>query len=1059
MHKKRFFTLIFFTIFSSSVFAGILSSPRKAKIITTQYFEIIFPDESVVTANHIAESADSLFEKALEVCGTENVNSSKLLVVISPDSDVLSVEYSPMPYNRIVIYDGVPDVSDSCYDDVILSLFYREVLTAVKCSVRGPFDQFVAKFLSVYQPVDLINAQDSLIQGSVNVDESDEFFGRLNDSYYLEIISQAKFEGKVPNWIQAFSKKDIYPGDELIYAVCTAFMAYVQQRWGFEKYIEFWHECGKLQLSFSVGIFYKVYKYGLSSAWKDFIESIPLPANPEQMKIADAASRELIENDDEGLYQYILPTKYGFVWYDGIRHEVDIYDINSEVGIRQLLFLADDVTNLTVSPDERFLVISFIQNKNRDNFKQNAVLIYDLKNREFISNEYYIRDASIIVLEDGFYGLAGIDVTLKHPKLVIYRAAEINNLLAAEKKESAKQRNELIFSRDFEQDVLPSSPVYAGRGKVLCLVENKNEWNFLQINMADKTEKIYSIWDDDDEEKEQKLKLKNLRYLVDRNSVDSQNSYYGFQFVSKNEVSFTRMGYISLTEDLELDNAYIQTVDIPGGVNYPIIKGEDIYYVSKKINHNEFRHISKNFLALKEISIYEEEMYISYYDYDADPEIVSEKIKHEARRRKKTVHHLNEYQLETYNPLKYMFKGPVPGGITPFLAIRDINLDEGAVNWPGLGLTFVTHSDPFLNNEVSISAAYGFLNLDFTKLFNPSKELIAEKEVVNRENEKRAVFAAYVSNYSTPVDINAGGIFKFNENGQYELKTLAGTAWHVPMGMTFRDLSIKINAEYSAATDYYDINKIDTHPNLSNWPALKDVYSVARVSSSIEYTNVNQYGISAFERRGITLGSKVYAFWDFYENARINAEKKEQEQLQNNETENTTQYQSLYSDFMDSITQCNISLYGSLEIPRLTPLKMYNGWVLSVPSKLNAAIMNETGKALDVSGEMLLLGKEIQNGIGLLYLYFARAGLKFGYDMNLYYDTNVMSLPDIREIARFTDVFRNTHFDDNFYFKLNLDFITPIGRLSSNIFTTEMKFAFYPRSNGFLFSFNFEAKF
>lgn len=1036
-------------------FAGILSSPRKAKVITTQYFEIIFPDESVVTAKHIADNADFLFEKAVEVCGSENIKPFRMSVVISPDSDVFSVEYSPLPYNRIVVYEGISDVSDAIYDDVLLSHFYHEVLIAVRSSIRNPFDQFIADFLSVYQPVDLINAQKPLIEGSVNVDESDDFFGRLNDRFYLEILSQAKMENKFPNWLQAFSKRDVYPGDDLTYAVCTAFVAYIQQRWGFEKYIEFWQQCGTIHLGFSAGIFYSVYDCRLSEAWADFEASVQLPKDVEKIKEREVSSHELIENDDEGLYQYILPTKYGFVWYDGIRHEVDIYDAYTTSGIRQLLFLADNVTNLTVSPDERFLVVSFLQNKSRDNFKQNSVLIYDLKHREFLSESFFCRDASIVVLEDGFYGIAGIDVSSKHPKLVVYRAGELNNYLAAEKKSQngqkyQKQTSELIFIRDFEQNVSPSSPVYAGADGVLCLVEDSNEWNMLHINISNGTEEFYSIWNESDNS-EEKLKIRNLRYFAERERKDVKNQFYAFQYIQNEDAALTRMGYIPLYEDCDFDSVYIQTADMPGGVNYPIINENNVYYVSKKISHNEFRYISQDLLEFKEISIYEEEKSFLAYDYNADPEIISEKVA-KTPRKKKTVHHLEDYQLMPYNPLKYMFKGPVPGGFIPFFAIKDINLEEGAVNWPGLGLTFVTHSDPFLNNEVTISAAYGFLNLDFTKLFNPSKELIAEEEILNRENDKKAVFAAHISNFSTPVDINAGGIFKFNGSGQYELKALAGTSWQIPMGMTFRKLSLNINAEYSASTDYYDINKVDTHPSLSNWPGLRDIYSFARLSTGAEYTNVNQYGISAFEKRGITFGSRIYAFWDYYENAKKN-------ESQTVEKENTGVYQSAFNDFVDSITQCNISLYGTLEIPRLTPLKMYDSWVLSVPTTINAAIMNETGKALDVSGEVLLLGKEIQNGIAPFYLFFARTGLKFGYDMNLYYDTNVMSLPDIREIARFADVFQNTHFDDNVYFKFNLDFITPIGRLSSNLFTTEMKFAFYPRTNGFLFSFNFEAKF
>ena len=57
--------------------------------------------------------------------------------------------------------------------------------------------------------------------------------------------------------------------------------------------------------------------------------------------------------------------------------------------MRQFLFFAADVTNLQASPDGRYLIISYIQNGNRENLKKNVTEVYDLKQRFFLQHRDY----------------------------------------------------------------------------------------------------------------------------------------------------------------------------------------------------------------------------------------------------------------------------------------------------------------------------------------------------------------------------------------------------------------------------------------------------------------------------------------------------------------------------------------------------------------------------------------------------------------------------------------------------------------------------------------------
>ena len=162
---------------------------------------------------------------------------------------------------------------------------------------------------------------------------------------------------------------------------------------------------------------------------------------------------------------------------------------------------------------------------------------------------------------------------------------------------------------------------------------------------------------------------------------------------------------------------------------------------------------------------------------------------------------------------------------------------------------------------------------------------------------------------------------------------------------------------------------------------------------------------------------------------------------------------------MLAISQINLGISAKIEIPRLTPLKITNGWVLSLPASITARFFYENGTAISINPEILLIGNEIHNGFSLLQLYFGRVGLKAGYNLNFKYDTSKVLKPDIRRENYMGEILANTYLDESFYLLLNIDFTTSLGFSTSSMFSLENKIAYYPRSNGFLYSFSFVARF
>lgn len=1042
MIKKKFFSFLLLSLLVfSALFAvedKVLIKPRKVYVVKTEHFDVLFPKESMETADLLVKEADRLYERAKKNTGF--VQDLHIPVVISPDSDKLSVTYTQSPYNRIVIFDSVADADEALFKDNLLGLFYHEIYKALSKAIRTPFYQRISKFAGdSLEPVTITNIPFSFVEGRAYLFEGqtdnpqdEEKYGRYNDAYFLQILSQAKYENKFPNYYECSVSLDIYPGNEILYAATSAFIAYLIQAYGYEKFEDYWEESGAFHLYFMAGIFYSVYKESINKVWKDFVTTIPLPANLEKMEELTPYIGRFFENDREGLYQHFIYTDYGYVWYDGIRHEVDLYDPNSMSDLRQLLFLADKVDSMVLSPDGRYLAVSYRQIKSRDSFEKRVTWIYDLRERDFLDYEFCLRDAAIVLSDEGQNLLAGVNVESKHPLIQIYTLPE------------DEDDSTLIYEKSFGKNTIPSSLCPAGNGKFTYLLTKDVEKILVQENFINKSIKTWKLKESSDHE----LNISNLRFVktISHKNQNSnpQNSVYSFQYLSDSEAGFVRMGYISLDEEYQPKEISLMQDDLPGGIYYPFIKDDSLYYSAKKLQYNELSYIKTNLLSFKKGSIEN----ISNLDLSYTAEEITF-----------STDELNGHELSEYWPIKYMF----PLSFMLFLPVNNISIENGASKWPGLGFSLVTNSDPFMNNEFTFSASWSHLDTDFVEVINAPMAYLLEEEYTNDDSSKDKSAAFFYKNTSTPVDIKAGSMLKFNLDGEYTFEALAGTTWNKPIGMSFSNLNFDIVSYYSASTDYYDpryTNSQDSYASKSNWPAFDEAFEYFEASAKCFYSNIHQYGISPYEKRGFLVGGRLYFFWDIYsyrilepsilDSASYGDELYPGTQVTGNE---------LASLLVQRVTQLNIGLFAEIDIPRLNPLHMKYDLVLSLPAKIDVEFLNTTGTALRLTPEVLLLAWEPHDGIRLLLAYFSRIGLKFGYDFRLDYDTMETALPDIRRENYIYDTLESSYVNDSFYLTINMDFSSPIAYLSNQNMGFEFKFIFYPKTKGSVFSFSFVSTF
>ena len=995
------------------LFCGEMAIPRSVYVNSTQYFDFLFPLECQDSARLLSHKADQLY---LEAKKTFNCNSDfRTIVVFSPDSDSLSVKYTASPYNRIVIFDAVNRIDSGSYSSSLLDLFAHEVSRAVSQSVRSKPMEFVAKYFmgDAFQPVGLFNVPYSFLEGAVYAQDQKSITGLLYDNWNLEILMQAKIENKFPSLLQVSGAYDIYPVNKIDQIAAAAFYAYIQQLWGIEKFGEYWQECGKLNFfKLDRGIFRLVYGEELSKVWLDFIEAIPLPQKlvDQGAEKGELYTHNFIKTDYDSNYKFIVSTNYGLVWYDELKEEVDISGFYEYQSLKQLLFLANNITNLTVSPDGRFLVVSHVQGGIREKFEKDLVRIYDLKERKFLSEKYQMRDGSIVRLADGRFAVAGNCVDDGYSCLVIYESPALNKLIGFE-----DSQVNLVYSKSFETGTTPYSPVALGKNYFACLLCSNNEWYIMVTDIVAGSphsglndESYYTISYEKAGSFPELLKIRNLRYadyveVSGKKGDRDKNFCLLYDFVLQNETSFVRTGWLFFNKDSIPERSLVAASDYYGGMNSGAMFNCNLYYASKRFNYSELKYINLNDISLSEAKI----------NYSLDPQL-------EQPQQAQTAVVEPQGPYAKYNPWKYMRKG----SFSFFMPVRDISLDEGVTKEPGLGLTFETQSDPFSNNELLLSAAKGFIPLDFEQIFNARKKDSEELKAQKIELSKDATFAIYFKNTSTPADFTTAGIFKFNEGGEYTFSAFSDLLFSLPLAMTFRRLTFDVSLSFLASTSYWDVTQTELFPNLSKWPSFWQAYKRWQASAGLHYSNIHQYGISPMKKLGIAAGAKITSSWEW---ARWNP------------------------------YQINAGIYATGEIPYLMPVQNYKNMIFCLPTSVHAELFYTNGKAVDAYAQLLLWGMEIQNGFWRLY--FPRAGFYLGYDIALEYDTATVRLPDLRHMNRFYDVFASCSLNDSIYMKLDFGLTPVVGKFSKVQFQSSLRLEKYLRSEEWKLKFDIEIKY
>lgn len=254
---------------------GQLSGGTNIRSVQSQYFLIIFPEQCIQSAMELRQSADLICQK---ICSQMNMTCpfNAMPVVITQSTDVYNAYFSNASYNHIVLFDAVATEDLSFYSNTLLSTFEHELTHAL--TVNQKSDKFRHRLCNMIYWGDFIETPSMIKEGAAVAQESRGGQGRLNSSYFLHTIRQAKLSGEFPSWPDVLGSRDIYPAGSTPYIFGSSFTQWLQEKYGMQKYADFWWEIiNNFHITFRGG-FQKVYGVNLNAAWKEFVQSVQVPS-------------------------------------------------------------------------------------------------------------------------------------------------------------------------------------------------------------------------------------------------------------------------------------------------------------------------------------------------------------------------------------------------------------------------------------------------------------------------------------------------------------------------------------------------------------------------------------------------------------------------------------------------------------------------------------------------------------------------------------------------------------------------------------------------------------
>ena len=419
MNKRRLYPVIAaFCILlcsSSFIFAqqGVMSGAGKLRVTQTEWFDIIYAEKNSVTAQILYEKADDIYRELAAAYGIEPY--FRIPVVITSTVEQFNAYQTNTPYAAIVLYDTAVISDLAVFSQTIASTFTHELTHALTYNHKSKLFRSLAKIFGDGFAGYYLSVTKGMAEGATVSYESSSGEGRLNDSYTLQMLRQAKIEDKFPSYSDVKGAADTYPANSFYY-FNGAFAQYLQQNYGMDKYAEFWYRCVNVKNLTAAGAFKKTYGIKLNKAWSDFKDALEVPeikgADPvalgQALDFFEPQSKNFsLKNNAGSLYSDLCISSKGIYYIDSTHSSV--YFVSSsqlgEGGVikPKKLFRHDYIESLKVSADGRFAAVGYYSTMST-NVKHGGG-IYDLQNKTWFTIPKTNIVSPSVIMQNGQYYL------------------------------------------------------------------------------------------------------------------------------------------------------------------------------------------------------------------------------------------------------------------------------------------------------------------------------------------------------------------------------------------------------------------------------------------------------------------------------------------------------------------------------------------------------------------------------------------------------------------------------------------------------------------------------
>ncbi|MCQ2591415.1 MAG: hypothetical protein MJ188_01410 [Treponema sp.] len=578
--KRNIF--LFAILFSLCVelfsYSGALSGEKNLQVVSTSWFDIIYPEGAERSAQILYEKADGVYQEIADLYGRPI--PCRIPVVITPAVEEFNAYWTDYPYNHIVIYDA-PLIEDlAVFSETLLQTFRHELTHAYTYNMKSPLWKSIGALFGdpIYLPYFSITSGFS--ESATVTSESSFGEGRLNDEYAKQMVRQAKIENQFPKFKDVQGGSDVYPGGSFYY-FNGAFFDYMQKTYGMEKYAELWYRCVNFKNVTFAGAFKKIYGKLPKDAWMEFYEAYEVPAipeNPVKAGLVEDFFEDLYKstenNNDKNSDSYVGEEKRDYSSWNnkGARYaslsvsEQGMAYVDSSC--RTVFFLK----NGTVTPEKLFVL----------NYISTARLSADGK---YLAVTYYTEDSATTKIKSAVYNMQNgkwfyLDETGLNDVSLVQKAGDYYLV-------GTKYGNQ-VYTTVVQKMVLGADGAVLGleKGASVDFYKNDSPWNYVDCGegvfaFIKRSGLDYSLCAEDlDGNILWEVKAPEERMVIRGLSYNCEAGELMFSWAKPG--SMPRWGAYFIEDDVFA----LGKEDLSGGVHEPVLLGKDITYVGQFYRQN-----------------------------------------------------------------------------------------------------------------------------------------------------------------------------------------------------------------------------------------------------------------------------------------------------------------------------------------------------------------------------------------------------------------------------------------------------------------------------------------